>query len=303
VGQRRRSFENAEEEIRFHGGHAGEVTALCHLEGRRVVSASRDGTLRVWDLASGKTVYVLGDPGPRLPIAGIAALGGYRVVAATRQALRVWNAELGTVLRNFRLPYRGAVVGLSAIDDHRFFVANWDGILRLWDDRQGSPLCVFGNPEGRLAAAVTLDRRHILTGSESAVLQVWDLESEKCLHTLKDGRGAIGAVAALDPSRAVSGSDDGTVCVWDVDREKSLAILKGHEAAVKALAVIDARRLISGSADHTIRVWDVEAGQALDLFTLDAPVTALLVQPDRRTVVAGDSRGAVHFFILEEPNF
>jgi WD40 repeat protein len=73
-------------------------------DGRVAVSASGDGTLKVWDLESGRELCALG---PLVIHAGLIArvavsADGRRAVSASRDAtLKVWDLETGTLLTNF----------------------------------------------------------------------------------------------------------------------------------------------------------------------------------------------------------
>lgn len=45
-------------------GHSERVTGVARLDGRRLASCSLDGSLRVWDLETGKVLHELGLSSP-----------------------------------------------------------------------------------------------------------------------------------------------------------------------------------------------------------------------------------------------
>ncbi len=80
--------------IRTLEGHTHGVHAVAMLDEKRVVSASRDHTLRVWDLDSGETIRTL--EGHTSGVQAVAVLDDQRVVSASSdQTLRVWDVESG----------------------------------------------------------------------------------------------------------------------------------------------------------------------------------------------------------------
>lgn len=86
--------------VRIIEGHSGWVDAVAPLPGSRVVSATADATLRVWDLASGQLVKTLA--GHSRAINALAVLPDGRVVSASDDGtLRVWDLAVGETVKTF----------------------------------------------------------------------------------------------------------------------------------------------------------------------------------------------------------
>ncbi|MFH1921865.1 MAG: hypothetical protein ABIP48_18520 [Planctomycetota bacterium] len=82
-----------------------------------------------------------------------------------------------------------------------------------------------------------------------------------------------------------------------------LRVLEGHTDGVSSVALsADGRHAVSGSSDRTLRYWDLQTGGCVALFPCDCLITcvALTLKPPW-TVWAGDKRGNVYFFRIEEP--
>jgi RNA polymerase sigma factor (sigma-70 family) len=101
----------------FEEGHVGEVTAVVFsADGRRIVSGSADGSVRIWDPATSRPLRVWRGHEVRRPIrltrwskAGVTAVDisrdGSRVVSAgTEERVCVWDAVSGKQLHRLRLP-------------------------------------------------------------------------------------------------------------------------------------------------------------------------------------------------------
>ena len=130
-------------------GHDGPVNAVAaaELDGRPVViSGSDDGTVRVWDLATGTPV---GDPftGHGGPVNAVAAaeLDGRPVVISGSGdgTVRVWDLATGTPVGDPFTGHDGAVRAVAAAElDGRPVVisGSGDGTVRVWDLATGAPV-------------------------------------------------------------------------------------------------------------------------------------------------------------------
>ena len=271
--------------------HSGGVNA-CAITGdaRRVVSASEDGTLKVWDLESGRALATL--EGHASMIRGCAVTAdGQRVVSATDAGtLKVWDVAARRVIHTLK-GHIGAVNACAVTADGRRAVsASDDRTLKVWDLDAGRLLLTLQGHAGWVrACAVTADGRRAVSASYDRTLRVWDLETGEALAVLEGHTGWLSACAvAADGRRAVSASYDRTLKVWDLEAGEAVATLEGHIDVVNACAVtVDGRRAVSASADRTLKVWDLEDERAFAVLDGHAgAVRACVATPDGRRAVS-----------------
>jgi WD40 repeat protein len=233
------------------------VTAVAvMLDGRRAVSGSYDGMLKVWDLEQGALLGNL--RGGDRPVSAVAVTpDGRRAVSGSFEGMfRVWDLEQGALLTTLEGHGHWTAVAVTP-DGRRAVSGSYDRTLKVWDLEQGALLATLERRGDRVyAVAVTPDARRVVSGLEKGRLKVWDLERK---------RGAL------------------------------LTTLEGHDDRVRVVAVTpDGRHAVSGSEDRRLKLWDLATGHELAIFTGDANFSCCAVTPDGRFVVAGDMAAQIH---------
>ncbi len=272
-------------------GHADWVNACTVTpDGRRVVSASRDRTLKVWDLASGRTEVTLEGHADWVNACAVIP-DGRRVVSASYDGtLKVWDLASGRA--EVTLEGHADWVTACAVtpDGWRVVSASADKTLKVWDLASGrAEATLEGHAREVTACAVTPDGRRVVSASEDGTLRVWDLASGRVEATLEGHVFPVAACAVTpDGRRVVSVSAEGTFRVWDLASRRAEATLEGQVASVRACAVTpDGRRVVSVLVEGRLEVWDLASGRVEA--TLEGHtgwVTACAVTPDGRRVVS-----------------
>lgn len=286
-------------------GHAGRVTAcVVTPDGRRLVSASSDKTLKVWDLESGRTLSTLeGHAG--WVMSCTLTPDGRRVISGSKDGtLKVWDLESGRTLSTLEVE-GGEVTACVVMPDGRSVVsvsASRSGSLKVWDLVSRRALATLGCEDDVIACIAMLDGRRVVSGLSDGALKVWDLKNRCVLTTLRAcGSGVTACAVTPDGQRVVSGSKDGTLRVWDLESGRTLSTLQVHGSEVTACVVMpDRRRVVSASYDGTLKIWDLENAHVLA--TLEGHsrgVIACTVTPDGRRVVSASRDRRLKVWDLE----
>jgi WD40 repeat protein len=217
-------------------GHQNSVrNASFSPDGRHLVTASWDGTARLWDVATGKEITVLrGHQGEVLHAAFNP--DGTRVVTASEDGTaRVWDVASGAsvvVLKveEFEKPiwYVAFSPAFSPTRDRIVTVSRsgiFEGKVGLWDVTTGNPVAVLKGISGDFAAF----HPHgglIITVAGDYTVRLWDASTGAPAGELRGHRGPV-SYAAFSPDgrRIVTTSWDGTARVWDPTTCKETALL------------------------------------------------------------------------------
>jgi WD40 repeat protein/sterol desaturase/sphingolipid hydroxylase (fatty acid hydroxylase superfamily) len=278
------------------GGSAPVLSVAVSGDGSRAVSASEDGTVKVWDAATGQELLAL--KGHVLAVHGVAFSGdGSRVVTGSDdRTVRVWDAATGKTLLTLA-DQPGAVLGVAVSGDGaRVASASVDGTLKVWDADTGREVFTLaGDPGATLGVALSADGLR-LAWSDGWSARVRDLSPGGAERTLEGHRDLVySAALSPDGGRAVTGSFDATVKVWDAATGTVTHTLTGHAGPVYSVAASgDGQRIVSGGKDGTVRVWDAVTGhELLSLTGHTDSVTGVAVSADGRRIVSGSRDGTV----------
>ncbi|MFZ1075781.1 MAG: WD40 repeat domain-containing protein, partial [Minisyncoccia bacterium] len=278
-------------------GHEGVVvSAAFDPSGRRIATASRDGTARLWDAATGVELAVLRRHEGEVVSAAFDQSGKRIATASHDGTARVWDAESGDEITEMR--HEEAVVSVAFDPSgRRIATASYDGTARVWDAESGEQLAVLRHqgpiPESdgasrakqtqevavRSAVFDPSGRRIATVSHDDGTVRLWDANGAEQLIVLPH-KGVQSA--AFDPSgaRVATASDDGTAFVWDTASGALLAKLRGHAGSV-ASALFDpsATLVVTASDDRTARVWDADTGDQLAKLPHDEAVNSAVFDP------------------------
>uniref|UniRef100_A0A672JDK7 F-box domain-containing protein n=1 Tax=Salarias fasciatus TaxID=181472 RepID=A0A672JDK7_SALFA len=204
-------------------GHTSTVRCM-HLHGNRmrqmlwrpvlrVVSGSRDTTLRVWDVSTGRCEHVLTG---HVAAVRCVQFDGRRVVSGGYDYMvKVWDPETEVCLhtlqghtnRVYSLQFDGVFVVSGSLDTS----------IRVWDAETGGCIHTLTGHQS-LTSGMELRDNVLVSGNADSTVRVWDVRTGQCLHTLQGPNKHQSAVTCLQFCRGLvlSSSDDGTVKLWDL---------------------------------------------------------------------------------------
>ncbi|WP_437579926.1 nSTAND1 domain-containing NTPase [Sorangium sp. So ce887] len=258
-------------------------------DGSRIVTASDDGTARVWNAdGTGEPLILRGHQnGVR---SAAFSPDGKRIVTASHDGTaRVWNADGTGKPLDLRDHEDGVFSGAFSPDGKHIVTASHDGTARVWNvDGTDKPLVLRGHKAGLFDAAFSPDGKHIVTASIDKTARVWNANGTgKPLVRRGHAADVFSAAFSPDGKRVVTGSGDGTARVWSADGTGEPLVLHGHEDLVFSAAFSpDGRRIVTASWDKTVRVWNADGtGEPLILRGHEDGVFSAVFSPDGKRIV------------------
>ncbi len=202
-------------------GHDGEIeSASFSPDGGWVVTASQDGTAKVWATRTGRLFLTLqGHKGPLS--SAVFSSDGHRVVTASHDdTARVWDAQTGRPLAVLS-GHSGVVLSAHISPDGLMVAtASFDSTVRLWDVETGILRAELRGHRGRVRKAIFSPDGSLLATTairDDNVPLVWDAHSGRLILELRGHRRPVEAIAFSPDGRLVTtGGEDGKTLIWDI---------------------------------------------------------------------------------------
>jgi WD40 repeat protein len=252
-------------------GHRGLVySPALSKDGKLLVTASSDGTARVWTADTGVALFALRGHTASVRSAAFSPDSRRIVTASFDRTARVWDAADGKELLVLSA-HAGPVFSAAFSNDGSLIVtASEDKTVRVWDAATGAERAVLNSHKAGVRGAVFDGTgKKVVSGSWDKTIRLWELSEASgkaevaTSRVLNEGLEITPIYSiAIDPAgtRVMAAGGDGSARIYDIADGKLIATLVGHAGLVhQAIFSNDGKRAVTSAWDHTARLWELSA--------------------------------------------
>ncbi len=289
--------------------HANAIRSLSWLaDGRRIVSASNDKTIHVWEATTGNRQQLYQDYADAVRLVAGSADGSLIATAGSDGLIRVWNFTTNRLISTYR-GHQEQTINTMAWSPAQQILASTasDGTIHIWDAGTGQLLTIYRVHTGNVmtlawspseAASPPGRGLCIVSGGDDASIQIWEATTGQTIALYRNQPAKVLSVGwspnvyTLSPnasrsSRVACGRADGMIQMWDTTANREVLTYR-YPAPVSVVAWSpDGKRFAYACEDKMIEVWDTMTNQKLLTFAHAAPPRAMAWSPDGKYIASG----------------
>jgi WD40 repeat protein len=271
--------------------HDQPINALRLTVNGHLLSASDDGTIKLWQVDGGILLREMGTHESAVHALALDKSEKRLMSGDWSGHVKVWDVESGECVHTIKA-HKCGVNALLVNRDGELISAGFDKSVKKWGLVAGECFRTIKQAHGSsvLALAINQSKNVLISASFDATLKMWDINSGVLIRTLLGHKFSVNAVVVTENGILCSGGDDFMIRMWDAETGRFDNYLTGHKKSITALAVTRDGFLASASRDLTIRIWSLSnlvCMRTLKAVDDDSFALALVVDSRNSLISAG----------------
>ncbi len=293
------SWKNAK--VKNFAQHSDAVGSVAFSpDGLMLASGSKDKTIQIWDLATGKSIRTFAGDSSTIWSVAFDSNGTKLATGTGFWRVMLWDLKTGQATRT--LDHTASVWSVALSPDGKLIASgSGDKTTKISDATTGA--LIYNLPDHTdfvYSVAFTPDGKSLVSASKDKKITIVDVETGKLLKTIEGHGDQVRSVAVTpDGKTIVSGSYDESIKIWNLETGDLMRSIKGHSDDVVSVAISpDGKFIASGSKDKTIKIWDLATGELLNTLTGHTDeVYVVTFSPDGKTIASGSKDNTIKLWL------
>lgn len=273
-------------------GHSSWITSIViSTDGHRLVSASLDDTVKIWDITTGHLLCTLKGHRRAVNAVAISPDSSLVISGGDDDTVRLWNFQTGKLLSTLQEHTRDVNSVFVSRDGQLLASGSEDRTVKLWRLPRGELIRTLQGRAGMIkSVAISPNGKLVASGGLDNKIKLWNVDSGEMLNTLIGHFNSVNSVT-FGPSGQLlaSGGKDKTIKLWDVSTGKMMRALVGHLDWVNSVKIAPSGKVLaSASSDGTIRLWNLDKGEEMGALSEHSQaVESVAISADGKLLASG----------------
>jgi WD40 repeat protein len=267
------------------------IQSLVQLKDGRLASASRDSTVRIWEVHNKfkctRTLY-----GHSEAIICMIQLKDSRLMTSSwDKYIITWDITRDSPVIEMNNAFTRIVNTIIQLKDSRIVLGSNARTLTVWD-KDLKCLAVI-NCANSVESLIQLKNGHIMSRYDIVIINVYDLRFN-IINTISDFYVSYLPLLQLRDQRIVLTCDtyrneSRRVLLLGLDKIGDTNTLRGHKKNLYSVTQLQDGRLVTGSKDETIRIWNLKTKTCEVILSGHENTINCLIQLKDGRLVSGSS--------------
>ena len=276
------------------------VSANFNPDDSQILTASYDGTAKLFDVKSGKLLQDFRGHTDGVNTAVFSPDGSQVLTASHDGTAKLFDVKSGKLLQDFRGHTDGVNTAVFSPDGSQVLTASHDNTAKLFDTKSGVCLQNYNGHRGGVNSAVfSSDGSQVLTASWDSTAKLFDLESGIILQNFSGHKDGINcAIFSPDGDKVLTASWDKTAKLFSVNSGQNLQNYRGHtDWVISANFNSKGNQVLTASNDKTAKLFNTESGEIIqDFKEHHESVRSAEFSPDETLVLTSSYDGTCLLF-------
>jgi WD40 repeat protein len=277
-------------------GHDDRVTSVAlSRNGKRALTGSADGSVRLWDTTTGQEIRRFFGALAEVRTVALSPDGRIAIAGGSIGVVMAWDTESGRSLRQHQAQSPAGCVQFSS-DGRVLVYGGANAELFQWQ-AEGNLNTLPGGTAGIVPGVIhhvspSADGRLVLFVGEDGLPKLWSFEKRSMLELPWSSESPVTCLAlSPDGNRYATADAERNLRVWNLSTGRQLASFRGHPRGITGVAFSpDGQHIISASEDRTIRCWDLQNNREITWWMGHyGAITSLAVSGNGRYVLSGST--------------
>ena len=289
-------------------GHTRAVWSVAFSpDGKTLASASHDGSIKLWDGASGNNTATLRGHTSGASTLTFSPDGKSLASAGGDKIIELWDLNSRTVAVTVETGHTDTIVSLAFSPSGKTLASgSQDNTTKLWDVASGKNTATFQGEKGKRghvwSVAFSPDGKRLAAGSHDQTVRLWDLATGKERRVFQcPGCIPYRVRFSADGETLLATSFGQVIYAWSVDSgaERSRVQSKAGSSLAGAVSA-DGRNLAGQVVDGPVCVWELATGKERTRIAQKEWIWAMAFSPDGKRLIGASHSGPLRVWDLAE---